>query len=549
MPKPRITFDHDGRHPLIYMYEPPIFKEEVEAGVDELAGTPVEAIMLTLGDVDTLLYDSRAGQLWGDDIVKWPHHVWRRAHQNFRHLIDQGQDSLQILCDRAHEKGMSLYATLLTQQGGRELALRHWAKEDYENRDMMREVEPLEIGARGGVDPDWPGFRGRDFMHGEVRARNLAVIEEVLANYPVDGIELFMSYQPYHFHPEQVETGREVMTHWIGEVHEAVKRSGNAADGSPRELVVQVPVSLDGALAVGLDVREWIRRDIVDAVTGNHCGFGKPDPNTDFSSLVAAARGCDTRILAAVQSRVNTDRIGESTIQMSRASACNAWSQGVDGLHLSHWFGCWPYKADFYEKLREIAHPDIMAAKDKIYWVSTEAAAPSRPIHIPQTVDALPIEVRENETATALIRISDDLARWDLMGRVHEVLLRVRVTSCSEKQRLRFAFNGRELADSSMLSNAADTPANAPRRVNQMYTMSSPRYRVFGQWFVFRLEGEFWPDVGENHFAMTVLERDPEMIQDVALRDVELEIRYLPGKSFNRGFVDEDLGPYDHASS
>ena len=39
---PRIMFYHDGRHPLIYMYEPPIQKEEYEAGVDELVGTPVE---------------------------------------------------------------------------------------------------------------------------------------------------------------------------------------------------------------------------------------------------------------------------------------------------------------------------------------------------------------------------------------------------------------------------------------------------------------------------------------------------------------------------
>ena len=59
MAKPRIMFDHDGRHPLIYMYEPPIRKEELEAAVDELAGTPVEALMLTLGDI--LLFDSKAG--------------------------------------------------------------------------------------------------------------------------------------------------------------------------------------------------------------------------------------------------------------------------------------------------------------------------------------------------------------------------------------------------------------------------------------------------------------------------------------------------------
>lgn len=47
---PRLLFYHDGRHPLIYMYEPPMEKEQYEAAVDELAGTPVEAIMFCLGD-------------------------------------------------------------------------------------------------------------------------------------------------------------------------------------------------------------------------------------------------------------------------------------------------------------------------------------------------------------------------------------------------------------------------------------------------------------------------------------------------------------------
>ena len=51
MTNPRIMFYHDGRHPLIYMYEPPIQKEEYEAGVDELIGTPVDAIMFGLGDM------------------------------------------------------------------------------------------------------------------------------------------------------------------------------------------------------------------------------------------------------------------------------------------------------------------------------------------------------------------------------------------------------------------------------------------------------------------------------------------------------------------
>ena len=77
MTNPRIMFYHDGRHPLIYMYEPPIQKEEYEAGVDELIGTPVDAIMFGLGDGRTFLHDTKAGELWGHSMGKWPHLVFK----------------------------------------------------------------------------------------------------------------------------------------------------------------------------------------------------------------------------------------------------------------------------------------------------------------------------------------------------------------------------------------------------------------------------------------------------------------------------------------
>jgi len=82
MPKspPRIMFYHDGRHPLIYMYEPPIEKEEYEAGVNELVGTPVEALMFCMGDGRTVLHETDVGELWGHNVEKWSHTIFRRAH-------------------------------------------------------------------------------------------------------------------------------------------------------------------------------------------------------------------------------------------------------------------------------------------------------------------------------------------------------------------------------------------------------------------------------------------------------------------------------------
>mgnify|MGYP002018091408 CR=1 FL=1 len=55
MATPRIWFYHDGRHPHIYRYEPPMRREEYAACIDELAGTPVEAVSFCLGEGRTVL--------------------------------------------------------------------------------------------------------------------------------------------------------------------------------------------------------------------------------------------------------------------------------------------------------------------------------------------------------------------------------------------------------------------------------------------------------------------------------------------------------------
>ena len=530
MRKPRIMFDHDGRHPLIYMYEPPINKAELEAAVDELVGTPVEALMLTLGDTRSLLYDTKVGELWGQNITKWPHAIWRRAHQNFKKLIEEGNDPLMVICERAHAKGMMVYPSLLVQHGGRERMLQSWAKSEWHELDWQRDIQPLEIGADGDLDPDFSGYRCRDFTHAEVREETFAVIDEVLTQYPVDGFELQLSYQPFYFHPNAVEAGRDIMTEWIARVYEAVKKSG-----TDRELAVHIPVSIAGCLSIGLDPEEWIRQGIVDVLIAE--SLTVVDAGADFRPLVAAAAESNCRVHAAIANHVDSDRLGAASIEMLRGAACNYWAQGVDGLYLAHWFAIWPYQASFYEQLRELSHPDVMAYKDKSYFIPTETGRGQRLEMHPGATMQLPTNLEPEKPVRLNFTVSDDLSRWGQMERVHEVLLRVRIAACTERDSLNFKLNSKDL------------PSSLLRRINEMYRMSAPRYRVFGQWFIFKLDEDHWPVKGSNTLEVTLVQRDPDVTPQIYVRDVELEIKYLMGKHFHRDFVDVDLGPYEHAVS
>ena len=524
MAKPCMMFYHDGRHPLIYMYEPPMRKEEYEAGVDELVGTPIEAIMFCLGDGRTVLHDTKVGELWGHNVEKWPPHPFQRAHRNAKALIEQGHDPLRIICDRAKEKGLLVYPTLLVQQGSGE------RDTDVRGSDFRFDNKHLEIGAAGDVDPDSAQFSCLDFKHEEVRDERFAIIEETLSRYDVAGFELQLNYTPHYFHPNEMDAGRRVMTDWVRRVYDAVK-----ASGSDRELAIRIPASVKGCLSVGLDPAEWIRQSIVDVIIAQ--AFTAPelvDPCTDYRPLVAAAKGSDTRIHACIHSHLDSDRLNEAPIEMIRAIACNYWAQGIDGLYLAHWFNNWPYEASFYEKLRELPHPEVMASKDKFYHIPTATFRYPSPTLEPGMVMRLPAKLQVEKGVSVEMPISDDLPRWDEAGRVHQVLLRFRIDGTTELDRFRFRLNGKEL------------PRDSLRKINRMYLMSAPRYRVTGYWFVYDLGRDSWPIKGANEIEITLLERDPDVVGDMTLLDVELETKYLMGRHFHRGYVDPALGPYEH---
>ncbi len=121
------------------------------------------------------------------------------------------------------------------------------------------------------------------------------------------------------------------------------------------------------------------------------------------------------------------------------------------------------------------------------------------------------------------------------MGRVLEVLLRFRLTSTTEMDRVGFRLNGKDL------------PSNSMRKINELYRMKGPNKGGgggSGYWYIFRLERDYWPVTGGNTLEVTLLERDPGVLLPVSVHFVELEVRYLMGRSFHRGLVDPDLGPY-----
>ena len=141
----------------------------------------------------------------------------------------------------------------------------------------------------------------------------------------------------------------------------------------------------------------------------------------------------------------------------------------------------------------------------------------------------LPADLHLNKPVQIKFKISDDLPRWHKVGRVHEVLLRIRLVNTTEIDHIEFHLNGHPLLNSNL------------RKINEMFKLKISRFYQFGYWFVYKLDSSHWPKKGSNHLKIELIQRDPVVTPQIAIRNVELEIKYLMGKNMRR-FDEIDLG-------
>ena len=99
----------------------------------------------------------------------------------------------------------------------------------------------------------------------------------------------------------------------------------------------------------------------------------------------------------------------------------------------------------------------------------------------------LPASLSLEQPVALELPISDDLSRLGAAGRVHEVILRIRLMRATDRDRLSFKLNGDEL------------PAHIMRKIDHIYQMTAPRYRSHSSyWFVFWLDEAHWPVQGNQ---------------------------------------------------
>ncbi|MFH1740032.1 MAG: hypothetical protein ABIH23_13565, partial [bacterium] len=175
-----------------------------------------------------------------------------------------------------------------------------------------------------------------DYSLEPVRERTLRLLVEILEKYQPDGIELDWMRFPRHLSGEgdEVWGKRHHLTSVVVAVREATKNLEERL-GRHIAVAVRVPTSLAGCRALGVDIVEWNRQELIDFLTV------APFLSTDFSMPIREMRSAlsvrPIPIYAGVEFGYGGNPHREETL---RAAALGLFDSGADGIYIFN-FPCW----------------------------------------------------------------------------------------------------------------------------------------------------------------------------------------------------------------
>ena len=124
--------------------------------------------------------------------------------------------------------------------------------------------------------------------------------------------------------------------------------------------------------------------------------------------------------------------------------------------------------------------------------------------------------------------MADDPARWQALGRVAEVRLRVRFANLEPSLNyVRVELNGHSLSDST------------PRKIDLHFrVIKSGPISPYGYIYEYLLKPEVYPKSGDNVVKVTLVKRDPKLRIPFEVHEVDCAIDYRLHRHFERNPIE-----------
>lgn len=178
-----------------------------------------------------------------------------------------------------------------------------------------------------------------DYAHPEVRDFFMALIDEVLQRYDMDGLELDFMRECYLFSAGKEAEGAPILTAWMRDVRKRVQTEA-ARRGHPIRLSVRVPSRIETAEKWGLDVIHWAQEGLVDVlvVTPRWATLEFDMPLGQWRSRLGTAPVTLAGGLEVLYRPYPGGPATPATPELVHGAATMVWAAGADALYLFNYF-------------------------------------------------------------------------------------------------------------------------------------------------------------------------------------------------------------------
>lgn len=232
----------------------PFRKELLEATVDEVAGTGVDAHLLQPGLGVVPLWKSKVQPL--EEHAAWLNETYGQKLDQYTQAVVNGTDLIQVFLDRCRNHGQAPFVSIRMNDAHH--------KENVDKKKGEKGVGSVSMSINKFYF-DHPQYRlvpgslsGKDLVlnwaEPEVRGQKLALLHELCENYDIDGLELdfLRTYSFFRMEETTHEQRCGIMTAFVKDVRALLDRT--AREGRRRWLCVRVPCYLEAHDILGIDL-------------------------------------------------------------------------------------------------------------------------------------------------------------------------------------------------------------------------------------------------------------------------------------------------------
>ena len=359
-------------------------------------GTHVDAMFLsTTEDLGYNLHRSAFAQLFDRDHPG----IARSAEVRLvAALASQGTDVLEVAVDYVHSIGKEIFWS--HRMNGMEDMVADFLLGDYKRDHPQWWLATPEFGKRFGTGDPRHWYMVMDYGVAEVRAYVLRIIEEVIANYDVDGVEMDYMRDPWLFKETFSDPMRPVSDEHCAvmvDFHQRVRAMLDAKSrriGRPLLLALRVPKWPDLSRYLGLDLEAHLRSGAVDVLigSGGYSPFAIPEAFLDLARRYRVpASLCISN--SGMLNRQKLPGTGRADLPAWRGAAASLWDAGVHGQYLFNTFPSGPRPNAAVRIMREIGEPAAMAGKPMVFLLDNwdDFAGAGYCNHAMKRADLLPI--------------------------------------------------------------------------------------------------------------------------------------------------------------